>query len=77
VSRYLIIVYDKQHVCVNRLKSGQVPPASLEVEDVLCEGSSFDDVVRALEEAFTAEMNPEQINERSTTAQLKQSKLEP
>ena len=54
--RYLVIAYDKTSVCVNRLKAGQIPPTSLEVEDVLCQGSSFGDVVKSLEVAFSEEM---------------------
>ena len=55
--RYLVIAYDKQSVCVNRLEKGQQPSADLKVEDVLCQGSSFEDVVKSLEEAFQDEMN--------------------
>jgi len=55
--RYLVIAYDKQSVCLNRLEKGQQPSAALKVEDVLCQGSSFQDVVKALEQAFGQEMN--------------------
>ncbi len=54
--RYLIIAYDKTSVTVNRLTEGQQPPTSLLVQDVLCQGSSFGDVVKALEQAFGEEM---------------------
>lgn len=54
--RYIVIAYDKISVCVNRLEQGQQPPASLKVEDVLCQGSSFGDVVKSLEQAFGEEM---------------------
>ncbi len=54
--RYLIIAYDKTSVTVNRLTEGQQPPIDLLVQDVLCQGSSFGDVVKALEQAFGEEM---------------------
>ena len=57
--RFIVIAYDKTSVCVNRLEPGQVPPASLKVEDVLCEGSSFDDVVKSLQTAFAEEQMSE------------------
>lgn len=53
--RYLVIAYDKTSVTVNRLPAGRhLPPAP--VEDILCQGSSFGDVVKALEQAFGEEM---------------------
>jgi len=53
--RYLVIAYDKNGATVNRLKAGTVPQP-VQVEDVLCEGSSFQDIVNALQEAFSQEM---------------------
>jgi hypothetical protein len=54
--RYLIIAYDKTSVTVNRLEKESKPLTSLSVQDVLCQGSSFGDVIRALEQAFGEEM---------------------
>ena len=54
--RYLVIAYDKNSVCVNRLAKGETPSVDLKVEDVLCQGSSFNDVVHALAQAFQKEM---------------------
>lgn len=56
--RYLVIAYDNRSVTVNRIKAGERPLFSEEVlQDVLCQGSSFGDVVKALELAFADEMN--------------------
>lgn len=54
--RYLVIAYDKQSVCVNRLAKDSQPTTDFKIEDVLCQGSSFSDVVKALKQAFSEEM---------------------
>ena len=54
--RYIIIAYDKDGVTVFRLAPGARAMMSVGPGEVLCQGSSFGDVVKALEQAFTEEM---------------------
>lgn len=56
--RYIVISYDKNSVTVQRLlKTTRFVADTEGGMDILCQGSSFGDVVKALEQAFAEEMS--------------------